>query len=158
MGTDKQPYLAVLSTKQENQYSLYFKFKEIDSDKGEIIYDFFKFMVIIDHSRILNTDEKTTYNSLKNEKIDHEEDNHRLWYLNKIISNFNSLILNKYHRIDKRMLPLYFSEFEWHFNHRHRTNFITKIMHYIQSSFVMMRKVIVAAMNAYAIKRVVISC
>lgn len=76
----------MLSTKQENQYPLYIKLKEIDSDKGEIIYDFFKSMVIVDHSRILNTDGKTTYNSLKkdmivkNEKIDYEENNHRLWF------------------------------------------------------------------------------
>lgn len=164
MGTDKQPYLAVLSTKQENQYPLYIKLKEIDSDQGEIIHDFFKSMVIVDHNRTLNTDGKTTYNSLKkdmivkNEKIDYEEDNHRLWYLNKIISNFNSLILGKYHGVDKRMLPLYFSEFEWRFNHRHTTDFITKIMHYIQFSFVMTRKSITAAMDAYALKRGVISC
>lgn len=78
--------------------------------------------------------------------------------LNKIISNFNSLILNKYHGIDNKVLPLYFSEFEWRFNHCHTADFITKIKHYIQSSFVMTRKSITVAMDLYAIKRGVISC
>lgn len=92
MSTNKQAYLAVLSTDQENQYPKYIKLKEVDRDNGENIKRFFNDYVKMDKTRLLNTDGKTTYNILKqdltvkNEKINYEEDTHKLWFLNKIIS------------------------------------------------------------------------
>lgn len=41
LGTDKQPFLVVLSTEQENQYPLYIKLHEVTSDSGNLIQEFF---------------------------------------------------------------------------------------------------------------------
>lgn len=109
--------------------------------------------------RKLNTDGKATYNILKskleelNEKIDYEEDHHRLYFLNKIVSNFNSALNNVYHGIEKRMLPLYYSEYEWRFNHKNSKEILSKISKYIQKSSVCTRKMITNALNQYALKR-----
>lgn len=37
LGTDKQSFLVVLSTEQENQYPLYIKLHEVSSDSGNLI-------------------------------------------------------------------------------------------------------------------------
>ena len=42
LGTDKQPFLIVLATQQENQYPSYIKIKETDKDTGMIIKNFFE--------------------------------------------------------------------------------------------------------------------
>ena len=88
------------------------------------------------YSRKLNTDCKTTYNILKNriEVIDYDNDNHRLYFLNKIISNLNSQFIDRFHGVTKRMLPLYYSEFEWRLNHRNCKSIMDKIKNYIMQS------------------------
>lgn len=63
------------------------------------------------------------------------------------------MILGVYHGISKRMLPLYFSEFEWRFNHRSTKGILAKIGHYIQSSAIVTKKMITASMSAYAVDR-----
>ena len=109
--------------------------------------------------RLLNTDGKTTYNCLKKymkvhiEKIDYNQEDHRLWFLNILVSNLNKMLLGVFHGIDKRMLPLYFAEYEWRFNHRNTQNILDKIKKYIQSSFIARKKDIQAAMDAYALQR-----
>ena len=138
--------------------SEYIKMQEIEKDRSDLIENFFDKNVKMSEVRKLNTDGKTTCNILKrrlkviNEKIDYEDDNHRLYYLNKIISNFNSAINNVYHGIGKRMLPLYYSEYEWRFNHRNSKNILNKISKYIQKSVVCTRKMITGALNQYALK------
>ena len=159
MGTDKQPFLIVLSTGRENEYPKYIKMQEIEKDRSDLIEGFFDKNVKMSEDRKLNTDGKTTYNILKsklevlNEKIDYKDDNHRLYFLNKIVSNFNSALNNVYHGIGKRMLPLYYSEYEWRFNHRNSKDILDKISKYIQKSSVCTRKMITNALNLYALKR-----
>lgn len=81
-GTDKQPFLVVLSTEQENQYPLFVKLKEMTVDSGENIEKYFDQYVVMPQDRKLNTDGKSTYNILKtkmqveNEKIDYEQEEH----------------------------------------------------------------------------------
>ena len=83
--------------------------------------------------RKLNTDGKKTYNILKNrmevnnEVIDYDNDNHRLYFLNKITSNLNSQLVDRFHGVAKRMLPSYYSEFEWRFNHRNCKSILDKV-------------------------------
>lgn len=155
MGTEKQAYLVVLSTSQENQYPNFVKITEIEKDSGEQIKPFFEKFMRMGSQTILNTDGKTTYNCLKhdmivkNEKINYQEDTHKLWFLNKIISNFSSMVLGVYHGISKRMIPLYFSEYEWRYNHRNTKNILDKIRHYLQFS----SRMISDSMNAYALDR-----
>ena len=81
-GTDKQPFLVVLSTEQENQYPIFVKLKEMTVDSGENIEKYFDQYVVMPQDRKLNTDGKSTYNILKtkmqveNEKIDYEQEEH----------------------------------------------------------------------------------
>ena len=107
------------------------------------------------YSRKLNTDCKTTYNILKNriEVIDYDNDNHRLYFLNKIISNLNSQFIDRFHGVTKRMLPLYYSEFEWRFNHRNCKSIMDKIKNYIMQSSIATRKMIRDSMDQYATAR-----
>ena len=57
------------------------------------------------NERTLNTDGKTTYNILKirlqviNEVMDYDKEDHRLYFLNKIISNLNQYLLHVYHGV-----------------------------------------------------------
>lgn len=86
LGTDKQPFLVVLSTEQENKYPLYIKLHEVSSDSGNIIQAFFDQYVKMSNERKLNTDGKSTYNILKtrlqviNEVIDYDKEDHRLYF------------------------------------------------------------------------------
>ena len=101
LGTDKQPFLIVLSTEQENQYPRFVKMQEVTTDSSNIIKGYFEKYVKMSKERKLNTDGKTTYNILKNrieannEVIDYDNDNHRLYFLNKIISNLNSQFIDR---------------------------------------------------------------
>lgn len=120
---------------------------------------FFKSYVKMGMDCLLNTDGKTMYNCLRSalnlhkKKIDYNDSNHRLYFPNKIVSNINSVILGVYHGICKHMLPLYFSEFEWRFNHRHTKDYLGKIMKYLRKSSPMTRKSITETMNNYASER-----
>ena len=86
LRTDKQAFLVVLSTEQENQYPLFVKLKELAVDLGENIKKMFDQYVIMSPDRKLNTDGKSTYNVLKtkmqvqNEKIDYDKEEHQLYF------------------------------------------------------------------------------
>ena len=66
--------------------------QEVTTDSSNIIKGYFEKYVKMSKERKLNTAGKTTYNILKNriEVIDYDNDNHRLYFLNKIISKLNS--------------------------------------------------------------------
>ena len=140
LGTDKQPFLILLSTEQKNQYPRFVKMQEVTTDSSNIIKGYFEKYVKMSKERKLNTAGKTTYNILKNrievnnEVIDYDNDNHRLYFLKKIISNLNSQFIDRFHGVTKRMLPLYYSEFEWRFNHRNCKSIMDKIKNYIMQS------------------------
>ena len=159
LGTDKQPFLIVLSTEQENQYPCFVKMQEVATDSSKIVQEYFEKYVIMSKERKLNTDGKTTYNILKNrmevnnEVIDYDNDNHRLYFLNKIISNLNSQLVDRFHGVAKRMLPLYYSEFEWRFNHRSCKSILDKIKNYIMQSSIATQKMIRDSMDQYATAR-----
>lgn len=65
LGTDKHPFLVVLSIEQENKYPLYIKLHEVSVDLENIIQAFFDQYVKMSNERKLNTDGKSTYNILK---------------------------------------------------------------------------------------------
>lgn len=90
---------------------------------------------------------------VNNEVIDYDNDNHRLYFLNKIISNLNSQFIDRFHGVTKRMLPLYYSEFEWRFNHRNCKSIMDKIKNYIMQSSIATRKMIRDSMDQYATAR-----
>ena len=133
--------------------------QEVTTDSSKIVQEYFEKYVIMSKERKLNTDGKTTYNILKNrievnnEVIDYNNDNHQLYFLNKIISNLNSQLVDRFHGVAKRMLPLYYSKFEWRFNHRNCKSILDKIKNYIIQSSIATRKMIRDSMNQYATDR-----
>ena len=96
---------------------------------------------------------------VNNEAIDYDIHNHRLYFLNKIISNLNCQFIDRFHGVAKRMLSLYYSEFEWRFNHRNCKSIMDKIKNYIiQSSIatrtsIATRKMIRDSMDQYVMAR-----
>lgn len=159
MGTEKQPFLIVLATRAEGEYPTFVKLKEIESDRGDIIKGFFDEYVVTGNKRLLNTDGKTTYNVLKeemavkNEPIDYESDDRRLYFLDKVVSNFNSCLLHVYHGIGKKMLPLYYAEYEWRFNHRNLKDALGRIREYVALSEINTKNMIKEKMNQYLLDR-----
>lgn len=111
------------------------------------------------NERKLNTEGKITYNILKaglqviNEAMDYDKEDHRLYFLNKIISNLNQQLLHVYHGVSKRMLPLYYGEYEWRFNHRKCKSIMDKIKNYVTLPGVATRKMIRDSMDRYALTR-----
>ena len=90
---------------------------------------------------------------MQNEKIDYEDDDYKLYFLNKIVSNLNSMLIDVFHGITKRMLPLYYGEYEWRFNHRHTKDMLSKIKKYVRHSGVHTRKMITRWLDDYAAQR-----
>jgi len=155
MGTTKQPFLAILSTGEENKYPHYVKLYPMPVDSGANIKPFFQEGVEMSKDRILNTDGKTTFNCLKkdltviNVHIDYKEPNHRLFWLNVIIGNIQNQITGIYHGIAKRELPLFLAEQEYRFNHRYTgSEMMNKISKYLSSSYPCPRKVIKKILDA----------
>lgn len=56
----------------------------------------------------------------KSQIIDHDEDNQKLYWTHKIISNIESTIMGIYHGIAKPYIESYVHEYEWRFNHRYK--------------------------------------
>ena len=159
LGTDKQPFLIVLSTEQENQYPRFVKMQEVTTDSSNIIKGYFeKICKNVQRKKIeyrLQNNIQYLKNKIEvnNEVIDYDNDNHRLYFLNKIISNLNSQFIDRFHGVTKRMLPLYYSEFEWRFNHRNCKSIMDKIKNYIMQSSIATRKMIRNSMDQYATAR-----
>lgn len=125
-------------------------------DSRENIESFFDQYVVMSQDRKQNTDGISIYNILKakiqvqNEKIDYDQEEHRLYFLNKIASSFNHQLLHVFHSIGKRMLPLYYAEYEWQFNHRKSRNILERIKTYISHSSTATQRMIRSSMDLYA--------
>ena len=113
MATEQQPIFIILSTDQENNYPRYIKLAVIPVDNKKFISRFFHMKAKISSKRILNTDCKSTFSdlskeiTLKSEKINYNEDNHRLKWLNIISGNIKNNITGIYHGATKDSLPLF---------------------------------------------------
>ena len=142
MATEQQPVFIILSTDQENNYPRYIKLAVIPVDNKKFINQFFHMKAKISSKRILNTDGKSTFSdlskeiTLKSEKINYNEDNHRLKWLTIISGNIKNNITEIYHGATKDALPLFLHEQEWRFNHRNTgQSIMDKVSKYITKSF-----------------------
>lgn len=123
-GTTKKPVMIVLGTDKANEYPEFIKMRVIESDTGQISKEFIEKVAIIDSTKTLNTDGKTTFNTLKpvmtviNKPIDYDDPSHRLKWLNIIVGNIKAHIVGIYHGTQKKYLPLFLAEQEWRFNNR----------------------------------------
>lgn len=154
MGTDKQPFLIVLSTGEENKYPHFMKLFPIPKDSGATISRTIPFAVEEGMNRVLNTDGKTTFNVLKDQLtlkadvINYSRSDHKLKWLNTMVGNVKNQITGIYHGISKRDLPLFLAEQEYRFNHRNVGHqMMEKIQCYIFKSSPTPRKAIVAFLN-----------
>lgn len=124
MATEKQPFLAVLSTLQENRYPQYLKLFTIPKDTKDMMEKFLNKSIVTGIERVLNTDGKSTFSpmsdkvTLQSDKISYENEEHKLYWLNIIIGNVKNLITGIYHGISKRDMPLFLQEQAYRFNHR----------------------------------------
>ena len=155
MATEKQPFIAILSTGEENRYPQYAKLFPIPVDKGNMMDRFLSKSIRMSKERTLNTDGKTTFNiladriRLKSEKIDYSDKAHRLYWLNTLIGNVKNHINGIYHGVSRRDLPLFLQEQAFRFNHRYTgRRMIEKILHYLTASYPCPRKVISKVLDA----------
>lgn len=128
LGTDKQAFLIVLGTDKENNYPNRFKTTAIASENKDTVLDFFKTHIRYNKDTVLNTDGDGAYNIMNNilthkgTIVDYDKDNHKLYWVHKIISNIETTILGIYHGIAKSYIESYIHEYEWRFNHRYKGN------------------------------------
>ncbi|MBP3398752.1 MAG: IS1595 family transposase [Erysipelotrichaceae bacterium] len=153
-GTEQQPFLAILTTAQENNIPLFIKLHVIPVDNSDFMNKIISKSVKLSPERTLNTDGKTTFYSLKDqinlqsEKINYEDKNHKLFWLNTIVANIQNNIVGIYRGIAKRDLPLFLNEQQWRFNHRNiGPNIMNKVAKYIVNSSPHPRRSIVTALN-----------
>lgn len=153
-GTQKQPFMAILSTGEENQYPHYVKLYPVPADNGKLTDLFLSKSMVLSKDRILNTDGKTTFNVLKdritvnNFKVDYTKKNHRLHWLNIIIGDVKNHINGIYHGVSRRDLPLFLKEQEYRMNHRYTGEaMLDKVQQYLYHSFPIPRRAIVRALN-----------
>ena len=126
----------------------------IPIDNSNHLSSFIKKSIRMGKERTLNTDGKTTFSSLKtlitlkSEKINYDEPNHKLYWLNTIVGNIKNQITGIYHGVCKRDLPLFINEQAFRFNHRNSgTTFIEKIQKYITLSKPTPKNVIVKILD-----------
>lgn len=153
-GTEQQPFLVILSTDQENSYPRYIKLHPIPVDNSDFMTRIIEKSIVLSLHRTLNTDGKTTFAplsdliNLKSEKINYNDKNHRLKWLNVIVGNIQNNISGIYRGVEKRSLPLFLNEQQWRINHRSSgCTILDKVSKYIQKSSPLSHRSIVTALN-----------
>lgn len=153
-GTEQQPFLIALSTAKENSVPLYLKLQVIPIDNSTWMEKILQKSIKMSEERILNTDGKTTFQivknqiTLKSEKINYQDKNHRLYWLNTLIGNIKNNILGIYHGVSKRELPLFLNEQQWRFNHRYSgATILNKVSTYLFFSTPTPKKCIIYVLN-----------
>ena len=81
-------------------------------------------------------------------KVDYKEDDHRLYWLNIIISSIKNNITGIYRGISKRDMSLFMSEQEYRFNQRlSETTLMNNVFRYISNSKPMSKWSIIAQLD-----------
>lgn len=153
-ASEQQKVLGVLSTRQENRYPQYIKLRLIKDYSGQSLKKNIEKYCELSKTCSLNTDGEKGFNTLKeqvqvnNEKINYDDKNHRLYWLNIIIGNIKNNITGIYHGVTKRDMPLFMNEQEYRFNHRTTgDNMMNKVKEYMQRSFPISHRQIVYILN-----------
>lgn len=153
-GSDQQPFLVMLSTKQDNKYPMFIKLHPIRSESYQNIAKIIHKSMFLSKDRTLNTDGDTCYDKFDavikvvNEKIVYTEKNHRLFWLNTVVGNIKNQITGIYHGVTKRDLPLFLNEQAWRFNHRDtRNNILDKVSKYLNQSSPITNRQLVYVLN-----------
>lgn len=133
--------LIVLSTGEDNKYPRYMKHHVLPDHKSRPIRNFMFMHVAMGKECKISTDNDTCfmwmkdYVELENSRIDYQDRNHKMKWLNIIVRNFENNIKNIYKGLCKRDLPMLLAEHEYRFNHRYTgKHFMGKIARYIRRS------------------------
>lgn len=106
-ASEQQSVLGILSTDQENAYPSYIKLRLIKDYIGETLKRNMEKYCILCKEAVLNADGEKGFNMLgeqiqvENEKINYNETDYRLKWLNTIIGNIKNNITDIYHGITK---------------------------------------------------------
>ena len=140
-GADKQQVLLTISTGAYNRYSLYIKLHALPNHKAQPIKDYLTEHVVLGKDRTMSTDKDKSfmwlkdYVNLRNDVVDYDDPNHKMYWLNIFASNFENNIKFIYKKIRKRDLPLYLAEQKYRTNHRYTgKHFLEKMAKYIHKS------------------------
>ncbi len=153
-SSEQQSILGILSTDKEKNYPRYLKLRVINDYTVLSLKKNIEQCCVLSYDALLNTDAEKCFNTLNeeiqvnNKKIDHEENNHRLLWLNIIIGNIKNNITGIYHGITKREMPLFLNEQEYRFTHRSMGKTVMdKVKKYLQRSFPISHRQIVCILN-----------
>ena len=153
---NKQHVLMVLSTGEDNKYPRYMKLHVLPGHKAGPVKNFMFKHVVMDKQRKASTDNDTCFTwmkdhvDLENSKVDYQDRNHKMKWLNIVASNFENNIKNIYKGVCKRDLSLLLAEQEYRFNHRYTgRHFMEKIAKYIRKSVPMTNQAIGNALDRY---------
>ena len=153
---NKQQVLMVLSTDGDNEYPRHMKLHVLPGHKASPVRNFMLKHVVMDKQRKVSTDNDTCfmwmkdYVELENSKVDYQDRNHKMKWLNIVASNFENNIKNIYKGVCKRDLLLLLAEQEYRYNHRYTgRHFMEKIAKYIRKSVPMTNQAIGNALDRY---------
>lgn len=156
-GADKAQVFMALSTDAYNKYPRYMMLHFLPDHKAGPIKKFVSKHMVLSSDTIVSCDNDSSFKWLKNvvdlnnAKVDYSDDDHKLYWLNVIASNFENNLKNIYRRITKRDLPLFLAEQTYRFNHRYTgKNFISKMCKYIGASSPITNKQFTRTLDAYA--------
>lgn len=153
-GTEKQPFLVILSTGKNNKYPRFVKIHPIKEENTVEVVKYLEKSIVMSPGRMLNTDGKACYKSLSKQiqvtakHVNYREEDHRLHWINVIIGNFKNQILGMYHGVRKKDFPLFMHEQEYRFNHRYSGgNLLNKVQRYLFQSVPMPGKLIAGVLD-----------
>lgn len=156
-ASSQQSVLGILSTDKENSYPRHIRLRLIKDYTGLSLKKNIERYCVLSQDAVLNTDGEKGFNTLntqiqvKNEKVNYEEKNHRLYWLNIIIGNIKNNITGIYHGVTKRDMPLFMNEQEYRFNQRYIGNdMMNKVRECLQKSFPVSHRQIVYILNISA--------
>ena len=113
-----------LSTDAYNKYPRYMMLHFLPDHKAGPIKKFVSKHMVLSSDTVVSCDNDPSFKwlknvaDLKNAKVDYSDEDHKLYWLNVIASNFENNLKNIYRRITKRDLPLFLAEQTYRFNHR----------------------------------------
>ena len=156
-GADKQPVLMILSTDKLNKYPQYVKYHIVDDYTGQPVEEYLKNHCVLSHDKVISCDKDKAFMrlekvvNLENSKVDYDDKDHKLYWLNIFAGNFQNNLKTIYHGVSKRDLPYFLSEQEWRTNHRKTGKHIMeKVAKYISKSSVITHQSIVKALDIYS--------
>lgn len=145
-----------ISTAKENSYPLYIKLNPLPNHKADPIRECLNKQAVLSPDRTVSCDNDPSFKwlrnvvTLKNDRVNYDDPDHKMFWLNIMASNFENAIKNIYRKVRKEDLPLFLAEQEYRTNHRYTgKHFFEKITKYIRKSKPVTNRRITEAVKSY---------